>query len=61
MAELIRVGMSEIAVSRSPDVLVAIGLGSCVGVCFYDPVLKYGVWPMSCCLTAHRFSGREQK
>ena len=42
MAELIRVGMSEIAVSRSPDVLEAIGLGSCVGDCFYDPVLKYG-------------------
>jgi len=42
MAELIRVGMSEIAVSRSPDVLVAIGLGSCVGVCFYDPFLKCG-------------------
>jgi chemotaxis protein CheD len=38
----IRVGMSEIAVSRAPDVLIAIGLGSCVGVCFYDPLLKCG-------------------
>jgi chemotaxis protein CheD len=34
--------MSEIAISRTPDVLVAIGLGSCVGVCFYDPLLKCG-------------------
>ncbi|NLY88898.1 MAG: chemotaxis protein CheD [Firmicutes bacterium] len=42
MAEHIRVGMSEIAVSRTPDVLVAIGLGSCVGVCFYDPQIKCG-------------------
>lgn len=42
MAEFVRVGMSEIAVSRFPDVLTAIGLGSCVGVCFYDPVLKSG-------------------
>ncbi|HHU82661.1 MAG TPA: chemotaxis protein CheD [Firmicutes bacterium] len=42
MAEFIRVGMSEIAISRTPDVLVAIGLGSCVGVCFYDPLLKCG-------------------
>jgi len=42
MAEFIRVGMSEIVVSRSPDVLAAIGLGSCVGVCVYDPVQKSG-------------------
>lgn len=42
MSELIRVGMSEIACSRSPDVLVTYGLGSCVGVCIYDPLLKIG-------------------
>ena len=42
MSQLIRVGMSEIACSRSPDVLATYGLGSCVGVCVYDPLLKIG-------------------
>lgn len=42
MAEFIRVGMSEIVVSRSPNVLAAIGLGSCVAVCVYDPVSMSG-------------------
>ena len=61
MAELIRVGMSEIAVSRSPDVLVAIGLGSCVGVCFYDPVLKYGGMAHVMLPDSAQILGREQK
>ena len=35
------VGLGEIKVSDSPlDVLVAYGLGSCVGVGFYDPVKR---------------------
>jgi|SRR5690554_251612 len=42
MSEPIRVGMSEIACSRSPDVLVTYGLGSCIGACLYDPFLKIG-------------------
>ncbi len=35
------VGLGEIKISKSPgDVLVAYGLGSCVGVGMYDPVAK---------------------
>ncbi|HRE25251.1 MAG TPA: chemotaxis protein CheD [Anaerolineales bacterium] len=35
------VGLGEIKISNSPgDVLVAYGLGSCVGVGMYDPVAK---------------------
>jgi chemotaxis protein CheD len=38
---LISVGLGEIAVSKDPnDVLVAYGLGSCVGIGMYDPVSK---------------------
>lgn len=41
MEQVITVGLAEIAVSDNPDaVLVAFGLGSCVGVCAYDPVRK---------------------
>ncbi len=34
--KLINVGIAETAISRSPDVLRTI-LGSCVGICLYDP------------------------
>lgn len=38
MPGVIAVGMAEIKVSRSAsDVLTAIGLGSCIGVCLFDP------------------------
>ncbi|MHB1159397.1 MAG: chemotaxis protein CheD [Chloroflexota bacterium] len=37
------VGIGELRASRSPsEVLVAYGLGSCVGVCLYDPQAKVG-------------------
>jgi len=36
------VGIGEICVSYSPDVLVALALGSCVGVAIYDPVRRMG-------------------
>ncbi len=39
----ISVGLGEIKFSREPDdVLVAFGLGSCVGVGMYDPTLHIG-------------------
>jgi chemotaxis protein CheD len=34
--------MSEIVVSQTPDLLMTLGLGSCVGVCIYDSLLKIG-------------------
>lgn len=42
MPNVIRVGMGEIAVAQAPGELVALGLGSCIGICMYDPQLKLG-------------------
>jgi len=37
------VNMGQIAVSKTPgDVLAALGLGSCVAVCAYDPLARTG-------------------
>ena len=41
MAGAIPVGMSEIRVSgQDSDALSAMGLGSCIGLCMYDPAAK---------------------
>ncbi|MCS6776728.1 MAG: chemotaxis protein CheD [Chloroherpetonaceae bacterium] len=38
MAETLMVGMGEVKITRSAGgVLIALGLGSCIGVCAYDP------------------------
>jgi len=37
---VIRVGMAALAVAREPDSLKTIGLGSCVGICLYEPFCK---------------------
>ena len=43
MANSIAVGLAEVKLSRSPDdVLVAFGLGSCLGIGMYDPILHLG-------------------
>jgi len=43
MANSIAIGLAEVKVSRSPDdVLVAFGLGSCLGIGMYDPILHMG-------------------
>lgn len=36
------IGIGEYAVSKSPDILVTLGLGSCVGVCIWDKNKKVG-------------------
>lgn len=37
------VGLGELRVSRDPrDILVCYGLGSCVGICLYDPAARVG-------------------
>ncbi|MBE0467727.1 MAG: chemotaxis protein CheD [Candidatus Desulforudis sp.] len=38
----IHVGIAEYRVARSPQCLLTLGLGSCVGVVLYDPVLRVG-------------------
>jgi chemotaxis protein CheD len=41
MAEALMVGMAECKVTRSPDaVLMALGLGSCIGICAYDEQVR---------------------
>lgn len=42
MAELIKVGMADFKVGRNPASLISYGLGSCVGIAFYDAVSKVG-------------------
>ncbi|NPV87569.1 MAG: chemotaxis protein CheD [Anaerolineae bacterium] len=43
MANSIAIGLAELKVSRNPDdVLVAFGLGSCIGVGMYDPAVRVG-------------------
>ena len=39
--DLINVGIADLAVSASPNILRTI-LGSCVGICMYDPKIKIG-------------------
>jgi chemotaxis protein CheD len=42
MVELIRVGMAELKVGKSPAKIITLGLGSCVGICAYDTTFKIG-------------------
>ncbi|WP_187287391.1 chemotaxis protein CheD [Gottschalkia acidurici] len=36
----IKIGMADYKISKSPDVLITLGLGSCVGITLYDKVSK---------------------
>lgn len=42
MGEIIKVGMADLKTCKSPDGLITLGLGSCVGVALRDPVTKIG-------------------
>lgn len=42
MSKIIKVGMADLNVSKAPNSLQTCGLGSCVGVCLWDPVTKIG-------------------
>lgn len=42
MEDHIRVGIGEYYVTQSPNSLITIALGSCVGVAIYDPITKLG-------------------
>ncbi|WP_432665030.1 chemotaxis protein CheD [Wukongibacter baidiensis] len=39
-ADVVKVGMADLKTVKSPGVLTTLGLGSCVGICVYDPVTK---------------------
>lgn len=38
----IKVGMADLNIAKSPDKLMTLGLGSCIGIVLYDPVVKVG-------------------
>lgn len=42
MATIIKIGMADLNVAKSDDILQTIGLGSCVGICLWDPLTKIG-------------------
>lgn len=42
MGNVIRVGMADLNVCKAPDIITTLGLGSCIGLTFYDPVAKVG-------------------
>ena len=42
MSNIIKVGMADLKVCKSPDGLTTLGLGSCVGVAPRDPITKVG-------------------
>lgn len=37
---MIKVGMADLNVVKFPDSLTTLGLGSCIGICIYDPSTK---------------------
>lgn len=42
MGTIIKVGMADLKICKSPDGLTTLGLGSCVGVALRDPISKVG-------------------
>ncbi|BDV41358.1 putative chemoreceptor glutamine deamidase CheD 3 [Geotalea uraniireducens] len=42
MSRIISVGISEFRVASAPVVLMTYGLGSCVGIALYDPLMQTG-------------------
>lgn len=42
MSRVIQVGMADLRVAKAPDKLMTAGLGSCIGICLYDPIAKIG-------------------
>lgn len=42
MGEVLKVGIAELRTVRAPTNLSSAGLGSCVGICLFDPVAKIG-------------------
>lgn len=40
MSTMVKVGMADLKVVSYPDSLTTLGLGSCIGICLYDPVTR---------------------
>jgi len=42
MNEVIKVGMADMKAASSPGIITTLGLGSCVGIVFYDDINRIG-------------------
>lgn len=42
MGDVIKVGMADLKTGKGTDMLTTLGLGSCIGLTFYDPTSKIG-------------------
>lgn len=42
MSEMIKVGMADLKLCKSPNAITTLGLGSCVGIALRDPATKIG-------------------
>lgn len=42
MSKEIKIGISDYKISKNPDKLITLGLGSCVGIAIYDKTTKIG-------------------
>ena len=42
MGEMVKVGMADLNIVKSPNVITTLGLGSCVGIAIRDPITKIG-------------------
>jgi chemotaxis protein CheD len=40
MSVMVKVGMADLKVVKHPGALTTLGLGSCIGICLYDPSTK---------------------
>lgn len=40
MGNTVKVGMADLNVCKSPDMITTLGLGSCIGIAIYDPAMK---------------------
>ena len=40
MANMSTVGIADMKITRAPGILITYALGSCIGVCIYDPVIR---------------------
>ncbi len=38
----IKAGMADLNICKAPDMITTLGLGSCIGIALYDPVVKIG-------------------
>lgn len=42
MSEIIKIGIADLKTCKSPDGVMTLGLGSCVGIAIRDPMMKIG-------------------